>query len=388
MNADQTLRYLDAQSEAIEALIIQLDEVQVAFNAQYDEFKTQHDGTLSRLTDQVIERLDSVSPELRSAINERVREESRLIEERRQKVESEYFPRRVQAADELLEQAQEELAELRALNPDLDDQEEKLKRQKAELEAQLAELNQAIRRNSRGLGVLLHLMAITRTDRQRHQVLGKLEAINEALHDVRQQWERKRQEVAQRQTQYQDRWQLESIAVARLQSELDQLSDETRKRELALRRAVRHVLDHLKERPTSADPTLKHGLDEMIRLNIQTDNYHGGLASVGGVIGLLRGINSGMDAIRRSINGIRREYEMHSAHLKSPKFHLPAAVEAFHQQWPVLAEQFSDEGTIGAHPAEFSASVQPLLEGPLSQASIEAMFNHLGEMIKGATAAW
>ena len=79
---------------------------------------------------------------------------------------------------------------------------------------------------------------------------------------------------------------------------------------------------------------------------------------------------------------------MHSAYLKALDFALPAPVEAFHKQWPALAQQFSDEESIGAHPVQFSTATQPLLEGPLSQANIEAMFNHLGGMIERATAAW
>jgi chromosome segregation ATPase len=388
MNASKTLQYLDDQKQAIEAVITQLDEVQVAFNAQFDEFKAQHDQTLDRLTDEIAGGSQAVDPNLRAAIDERLPEERQRIEERRHKVREDYLPWRQLAADELLQQAQAELAGLRKLNPELDEQEEELKAEKAGLEAQLAGLNEEIRKKSRGLGVLFHLLAITRADRERHRVLGKLETINGMLYNVRQQWEKRRTEIEERQAAFQDRWQLESIAVARLQSELEQLDGEERRESLALHRAVRHVVDALKEPSTSPDPDLEKGLQEMVVLNIQTDEYHEGLASVGGMIGLLRGINSGLEAIGQSIQGLRREQEMHSAYLKALSFSMPPAVEAFHGQWPALAEQFTDEERIGAHPAEFSASVQPLLEGPLSQANIEAMFNHLGEMIEKATAAW
>ena len=388
MNAGKTIQYLDAQRQAIEALIGQLDEVQVAFNAQFDRFKAQHDGTLDRLTDQIAERPDTVSPELRTSIDERLPEERRRIQERRQKVREEYLPRRVQAADDLLKKGQDELAQLRALNPQLDEREENLKRQKAELEGQLAELNEVIGQKSKGLRVVRYFLAITKADRERHRVLGKLEGTNDALYEVRRIWEEERKKVAKFQAAYQEQWQLESIAVARLQTELDQLDDETQREDLAQRRAIRHIVDALKEPASSPDPELDAGLREMVELNVQTDGYHEGLASVGGMIGLLGGINSGMEAVRHSIEGLKREQEMHSAYLKALDFRLPPPVDAFHKQWPALAQQFADEETIGAHPVEFSAAVQPLLEGTLSQANIEAMFNHLGEMIEKAAAAW
>ena len=388
MKADETLRYLEAQSQAIEALINQLDEVQVTFNAQFDQFKAQHDASLDYLTEQVAERMDDIGAELKKAVEQRVPEEHRRIEERRCQVGEVYLPKRGQAAENLLAIAQAEIAELRALNPQMDEQEESLKREKAELEEQLAGLNESIRQESQGLGVIRHFLSITQADRERQRVLGKLEVVNEMLHNTRREWEHQRQQAEQNQATLQQQWQLESIAVARLRSELDQLDDQTHRESLALRRSIRHVLDHLTDAPTDSSRELKMALHEMAELNIQTDTYHEGLAAVGGFIGLLRGINSGLEAIHKSVKGLMQEQQMHSAYLKALSFSLPSRVEAFHKQWPALAEQFADEEVLGTHPDSFSAAVKPLFEGPLSQETIEAMFDDLGTMITRATAAW
>ena len=388
MNANQVLQYLDKQTRSIEDLIDQLDEIQVAFNAQFDAFKTRHDTELKRLADQIAAQLQELSPKLRAAIDDRLPSEQRHLEERRQTVEEEYLPKRQQAADELLRRAQAELAELRALNPKLDRQEEELKVEKAELESRLAELNKDIRHQSRGFGTVLHFKAITRADRERQQVIGKLEMVNKSLFKVRQEWETQHKHMLVSQKELQERWQLEAIAVARLQSELDQLNDTTVRADLALRRAIRYVLDALKEPQNASNLELNASLRGMIELNIQTDAYHEGLASVGGMIGLLRGVDNGMKAIRQSARGLHDEQRMHSAYLKPLSFQLPVRVESFHKQWPELAHRFADEGEIGQHPAQFSAAVKPLLEGSLSEASITDMFEDLGRMLKQATSAW
>jgi hypothetical protein len=388
MNVDQVLRYLEDQEKAIQALIDQLDEVQVAFNSKFDEFKARHDATLDRLTDEIARQLHTVGPELRAAIDARLPEEHRQIDERRQTVREKYLPQRQQAADEPLQKAQAELARLRALNPQLDKREDALKAQKAELEARLAELNEEIRQQSRGLGVVRHFLAITRADRERQRIIGKLEMVNQSLHDVRREWELERKKVEDQQFQYQERWQLESVAVARLQSELDQLDDEDRRGDLALRRAIWGVLDDLKQPTPGSDPGLDAGLHEMVELNIQTDAYHEGLASVGGLIGLAGGIRNGLQAVGQSIEGLKREQQMHKAYLKALSFSLPAGVETFHKQWPALTKQFSDEKTIGSHPTEFAVAAEPLLAGSLCQDNIEAMFGELGKMIEQATAGW
>ncbi len=390
MKGDQTLRYLETQGEAIDALVRELDEVQVAFNAQFDDFKARHDARLDELTEQVFAalRAGSLDPGLRAAIEALLPAERARLEERRQKVREIYLPQRRQAADEILQQAQAEISALRNLNPRLDREEEELKAEKATLEARLAALNDEIRTKSRGLGVMTNFVSITRADRERQRTIGKLEALAGSLLKVRKEWDEERRTVEEHQAELQDRWQLESIAVARLQAELDQLDDDQAREDLALRRAIRQVLDDLKEPVPAPDPALAAALEDMTVLNVQTDAYHQGLASVGGLIGLLGGIKSGLEAIARSVQGLVREQEMHSAYLKPLDFQLSARVDAFHKQWATLKGQFSDEAAIGAHPAAFSAAVRPLLEEPLSQASIEAMFGDLGKMIERASATW
>jgi hypothetical protein len=388
MQAQQLLDYLTEQRQLLEELIAQLDEIQVYFNARYDSFKYQHDTTLDHVTQQIVTRLDTLGPELQEAISERLPLEYERIEERLQKVTEEYLPRRHKAADALMEQAQAELAQLRSLNPQLDQQEEELKSDRARIVKRLSELNDEIRTKSRGLGVIRHLLAINNADRERQRLLGKLEAIDESLYHVRNEWNRQRQETEKRQTDLQERWQLESIAVARLRAEIDQISDPALRDDLALRRAIRHVLDTLKKPVATPDSELEVDLQQMVELNIQTDAYHEGLAAVGGLIGLLRGIDSGMQAISRSVEGLIKEQQMHSAYLAALSFDLSHRTKAFHSLWPSLAKQFADENLIGEHPAKFAASTGPLLENSLSESSIEGMFQDLGASIQAATSAW
>ncbi len=388
MNSEQMITWVGEQRMLIDAVVDQLEEVQVAFNAQFDAFLSEHNATLDRLADLVFDRLDSVSGELRSAIDEQLGEERDRIEQRRNKIRDDYLPRREQAADSLLEIAQKELAQLRSLNPQLDEREEKLKAQKASLEARLEELNSTIHRESRGLGVVLRYISINRTDRERQRVIGRLEGINESLRDVRNIWQEESRKTEEVQDAYQQQWQLESMAVARLKAELDQLEDPVQSAELALRRAVQHTLDRLDHVPAEQNPQLQNDLIRMVDLNARTDEYHVGLASVGGLIGLLRGIGSGMEAISKSLEGVRNEERMHSAYLRSLAYSLPPQVDRFHSQWSALAVQFASEEFIGNHPGEFSLQVKPLIEGPLSRTRIKDMFDALGAMITKATASW
>ncbi len=388
MNTAQIIEYLGQQRLQIQAVIDQLEEVQVAFNSRFDTFSARHDAELDRLTDMLASRVDSAGADLRSAIGERLVEERAAIEKRRQNIREDYLPRRLQAADDLLGKAQSELAQLRAQNPQFDEREEALKSERAELEAKLGELNRTIQRDSRGLGVVVRLPSIMRADGERNRVIGRLEGVNASLRDVRNIWKHETTKAAQVQDAYQKQWQLESMAVARLQAELDRLDDPAEREDLALRRAIRHTLDTLDRVSAEKGSELRADLEKMINLNLRTDEFHEALASVGGLIGLLGGINGGLEAIGKSLEGLRGEENMHGAYLRPLSFSLPRDVDAFHKQWPSLAVQFASEELIGAHPVEFSADVKPLIEGPLAQSRIEATFNSLGAMITEATSVW
>ena len=98
MNAAKTLQYLDRQKQAIQALINELDQVQVAFNTQFDEFKAEHDSTLDSVTGQIAAKLDAIGPALQNAVEHQLPVERERIEKRRQKIREEYLPQRRQAA--------------------------------------------------------------------------------------------------------------------------------------------------------------------------------------------------------------------------------------------------------------------------------------------------
>lgn len=392
MNVEELLEYLSQQEQAVQAVVKQLGEIQVVFNGQYDQFKAKHDAALARVTELVAERLaqaDGPVPQpVRAATEARLADERQKIASRRQDVADKYLPDRQRAASALLEEAQAELGRLRSLNPQLDEREEALKKQKTELEARLAALNDQIRSQSRGLGVVTHFVSLLKADQERQRIIGQLEIIVHSLLQVRREWEMTQSEATAHQGELKNKWQLESIAVARLQAELAQLGDAERAEALALRRAIYGTLDELAECPPSPEAELQTGLEEVITLNQQTDAYHAGLGAVGGLIGLLGGIGNGLGALKESVQGLKREQEMHSTYLKPLKFQLAPDVQEFHKQWPALKRRFADEETAGAHPAEFAAAVAPLVEQTLSQARIEAVFTSMGTMLQAATRDW
>jgi len=371
----------------INAVGREVEEIQVGFNSAYVEFKANHDAQLARLTETLFTRLDGLGLELRARIVEQAVEERRLLAERRAELREQLIPQTQTEADAVLAQAQQQIQALRQLNPQLNEREEVYKVHRAALEAKLAELNAEISRRSRGLGFIIRFVSIAQLDRQRHRIIGQLETLAQNLKEVRQEWQARQQEFQTQQEALQGQWRGLSLKLAELKGELTYLDDDAQREALATKRAVRHVLDNLKE-PLPCPDDLKPGLEAMIELNIKTDAYQEGLGTVGGLIALLDSVGKGMDSLRESVEGLIGEQRMHSQFLPRLKVQLPDSAIAFHQQWDGLRAKMRDDARLCAHPIEFLQTARPVMERDLSTEAITGMFNSLGQALDEATKKW
>lgn len=380
--------FITANIEQIGAVRSEVEEIQVGFNSAYVEWKAEHDATLERLTETVIARREKAGSDLQSRTTQRLEEEIRLIAERRAELRNELIPTAQTEADETLGEGQRAEAELRQLNPSLDIREEKLKARLQEMQAELAGLNDRIRKLSGCLLVVFNFGKINRLDRERNSVIGSLRVLQQQLKEVREEWVTFQQVVESEQTSLQGRWRELTIELARLQAELEYLDSETKREALALKRAVRHVIDNLKTPIPCPAEDIKRELDAMVNLNIQTDQYQEGLGSVSGLMSTLIGITEGLNRLNSSVEGLIREQEMHSAYLSKLTVSVPEEALAFHTGWDDLRASVRDDHRLCLHPSEFVDAIRPLMEQDLNEARIATMFNSLGASLSQATVGW
>ena len=387
VSLEQLNDFLSDNRRKIDAVGREVEEIQVGFNSAYVEFKADHDAQLASLTETLFKKLDNLGPELRTLVDERAVEERRLLAERRTELREKLIPQTQAEADAVLAQAQEQTKALRQLNPRLDEREESYKAQLAALETKLAQLNAEISRRSRGLGFIVRFISIAKLDRQRHRVLGQLETLARNLKEVRQEWQTHQQEFQAGQEALQSQWRELSLRVAELKRELTYLDDDAQREALAVKRAVRYVLDNLKE-PVPCPGDLSPGLEAMIELNIKTDAYQEGLGTVGGLIALLDSVGKGMDSFQESVGGLIGEQRMHSEFLPKLKVRLPDSAVAFHKQWDGLRAKMRDDARLCAHPTEFLEAARPVIQRDLSDEAITSMFNSLGQALTESTEKW
>ena len=388
MSMGQLADYFADQVEEISRLEAEIEEIQVGFNSAFVEFKARHDETLITLTDQVLVQYDEIAPALRARMEERRVVERETLQKRHQELRDDKIPAVRKETDEKLADARAAECALREDNPDWDLKEERLKAKLGDLVEELKSLNVEIRRWGKGLGFVTHYIRIVKLDRRRNQVVGKVTATRSQLEEVRAEWKEMVATEAGEQTRLQEEWRDLSVKAARLGDEFDYLDDEERLEALALRRAVTGVLDETNDPGACEEGALHDEIQEMIRLNIQTDNYQKGLGTVAGVIALLRGVTTGLRSFRASVEAIDREQKMHSAYLEKLSFPLPAVVEHFNAQWEPLRKSLKDEKRLSRYPLEFVAAVEPVLKNGLSTISVQNMFTALESELERATADW
>jgi hypothetical protein len=256
------------------------------------------------------------------------------------------------------------------------------------LESELKGLNDLIYKRSRGLGVVTRFIELTRLDRQRQQIIGKLKALHEDLKEVRETWLTADLTVTSEQDDLQKQWQDLTLKRVQLEGELDFLQDETARENLALKRAIRYEIDNLKDPIDCPDSDFKGQLDEMVNLNIQTDDYQAAFVPLSGMISLLEGIMEGLRRFNESTQGLIDQQKMHSAYLPKLVVSLPDMVLDFHNGWESLHQNVLDEGTISTHPDEFLVKYQPMIDEDLSEARIKVMFENMGVALNQATEKW
>jgi len=388
MSLDVLHEYIAENSRKISAVHKELDEIQVGFNSAYVEWKAEHDASLERMVESIFERMDQVGAILQERVGGRINEEREKLAARIKVLEEELITQTMNEADEVLRNGQALVQELRELNPQLNSREEKLKSKRTQLESALNNLNDLIHKRSRGLGVVTRFIELTHLDRQRQQVIGKLKALHEDLKEVRETWLTVDMTAASEQEDLQKQWQDLTLKRVRLEGELDFLQDETACETLALKRAIRYEIDNLKEPIDCPDPDLKGQLDEMVHLNIQTDDYQAAFGPLSGMISLLGGIMEGLGRFNESVQGLIDQQKMHSAYLPELVVSLPDKVLDFHKGWEDLRQSVQDEGNISAHPDEFLVNFQPLIDEDLGEARIKAMFENMGAALNQSTEKW
>jgi DNA repair exonuclease SbcCD ATPase subunit len=252
------------------------------------------------------------------------------------------------------------------------------------LEAELEALNGAIKEQGRFLGVLLHFGSLLKLSKRRREVLRALKETQEQLRDTRQRWQKARTAFEEEQAQLREELQAALLHRSQLQTELDYLDDDEQRALLAHQRAVRHVLDALREPVALPDPALQERVNELVVLNVERERYLAGLEKAAHVLGLLSGIAKGVRAFQESVQKLIQQEQQYSQYLRPLQVTVPDAVQAFFAHFRRLDERVSNAERFREEPKAFTAHARAFIESA-GDRQIQRVFEALGGALNQAT---
>ena len=376
--------YFQHQCEKVDALVTEIDEINTGVTSEFVEAQDNvetavnaavaaADSQYAALAPALGGTLDAAMPAMRDVKGSRRVEVEKLISEL------------LEDRKEIEDKDAAELEELGNANPLLNKREEMLKAQRVELDAEVRRVEQEIVDAGTGLGWLTAAGKIGKLRKQHQALATKLYGIRERLHEVRSNWVRRQTRADETQEKLQQAWRLRTSEIAKLNQELDSLTDDF---EGTCRRAV--IEAHIRG-AEEFEPTGVEALDEELRAltswRQRQADCESGVIAVSEITGLLGGIREGMVRMRESIEGVKKEQDMH-AELSTLNIEPPPAFLQFHELWDALVQTVVDEKRSIEHPAAFAKIVNDLTDSHLSNEQIEAMFNLAGDALTTATEQW
>jgi len=382
MTLAEFYRYIRENRKRIADVYREIEEVQYQFNSLYEQQAVERQSLIVTYAP-LLQDAEDLSGEMTSLLSEQEQLARTAIEEEIAKLEPEIAVKR-SSGDDLVQEAQRRVADLRKQNPILDRQEEALKARHATLQSEVEQLDAEIKELNRfPIGWLTNAIKLRRLRKQRLGVFRNAGAVGKGVRTVRKKWQAKKKVLQDQQADLRNRWQALSVEVSQLQSRLDHLTaniDQQTKQNAAQR-----LLNDLQELPTGAG-SWKPRLDPLVELNRNEAIYRTGLRTVSEILGLLNGLGEGLDRFIRSVGTV---YEEQRRYKLSPlKVRVPTAVTSFHDVWPEFQSKVKDEKYLGTHPLEFSQRVQDFTRERLSEKAIKRMFKDMGDALTKATKAW
>ena len=383
MNLGEFDRYLRDKNKELDRCITEVAEVQERLREEFQRELTIWQGLFGICYPQVTVR----RAELPAVFQEYL---DRIEQEERARLEAEMAELTAQlesgreAIDAGMATGQQAVQALKDANPGLDAREEALKRKIVDLQDEYTEAYQELQAARQPL-----LSFITRAGQirraRRRQASIKQEQVKaiEELRQVRENWLRAVQETSETQARLREQWQQATIETAERQARYDYVRNNLT--ELARQNGIQRALEEMTEAPPMSDE-LGAKLKELAEHNIIRARYEESLAAVSESLGLLRGINTGMDKFCDSVGQVLGEQKRYG--LRQITVRVPRQVTSVNQTWAALAKEARDEEAVLRAPLEFAAIARRYVIDRLTPEVIQRFFETMGEALNKATEAW
>jgi DNA repair exonuclease SbcCD ATPase subunit len=376
-------RYLRDKNKELDGCIVEIEEIQKRLQDEFQRELTVWQGLFGYCYPQVTVRRAELPPDLTQYLDRIEQEELERLKAEIADLTAKLAAGR-KAIDDWTGSAQEAARSLRAANPDLNAREEQLKRKVTALQDEYTVAYEDLERaHGPFLGWLTNAGAIRKARRRQAETKKEQAQAIEQLRQVRQNWLTAVQETSETQSKLREQWQQATIETAEQQARYDYVRNNLDA--LARQNGVQRALDEMTEAPAMTDE-LGDKLRELAAHNAVRARFEDGLMAVSESLGMLRGVNKGLDKFGESVSQVLGEQKRYS--LKEVTIPVSREVAAVNQTWAALAKEARDEEQAVREPLEFAKIARQYVIDRLTPQVIQAFFESMGDALNKGTSAW
>ena len=383
MTLSQFYRYLKDKGQELKDCYKEIEEIQYQFNDIFKRELAAWQEVFAYCFPLVLQQRRSFPASFQELVDRTEQEELARIRQEIVELGKTVVEGRAEA-DEYLSRAQAATQTLRQANPTINDREERLKARMVAYQEEFARAYEEMEKlRASPLGGLRNWRQIRKAKRVQRVAKNQQTKTLKKLRQVREEWLERVNEAGDTQAELRGTWQGTSVQVSRAQGQREHL--QANLENLAEQAAIQRVLEELDHDPQIGGE-LGQKLIELAKRNRVRLAYEEGLRAVAEALGLIKGVGEGMQRFRKSVGTVveeQRRFNLAQVHVLLPR---PAAI--LNQTWKLLGEKVRDEKHMGTHPLEFSKVVDTYITKRLTDASIQQLFEGMGEALSKATAAW
>ena len=394
----------------LEARLLELQKNYESFVQELDRARA---GELAQLGELSSTPRASLAPELDQALRAAQTEVERGFDEKAAELLG-----RIEALEAAAEQTRQTSVEaerkVRAENVDLDRQEEELKARSSTLLEEIKRYNEQIRQLAGGFGFFANFFQMRGLHKRRARIDREQSNVAAHVERLRAQWAKAEEKHAARETALRDKWVEQSAEAASLRTKLEYLQSSrerivtrstlekvllplTARRELggpsdpacprcrSHNPAENHFCAFCAQRLSEDRPDLLGSWEEISEINYHHAFFSEGMKACQEMIGLLRGLCSGLDNFARSVQSMQETERRYP--VKKLQIGVPAASVAWGSNFDELDRALNVEGAL--HPVRFTDAARQLVEQTFTEKAIQSYFETMGqELSRQAGAQW
>jgi hypothetical protein len=398
------LAYLQSRRGVVERVEKQLCALQEKYETFFRELDRAREAEFDQLRGHIVAGYDGLPPALRAELDEARRVAAEDLDRQLAALAARHAELGRKAEKERAASQRAETGH-RKLNQDLDVEEEGLKARNEELLARIRDYNDRIRSLSRGFGFFVNLFRMRRLQRERVEIDREQADLAARIEAVRARWVSADEERAKKEAARQAAWVKLKTDADAVAAKLDHLRttgavlvDRTalelvlfaRKPELQApregdpacprcgkpNRPDSHFCHICAHRLRDDRPDLAGSLLEVAELNHHHERFAAGVKACQELIGLVRGLGSGIAAFSKSVADVQRSESKYP--LPKLQIDVPPAARSWGQHLDTLLQRVSEEDA-SVHPKVFADDIQEVVATTFTEKAIQRWFESMGE---------